>query len=135
MYYKLFQKRLIELTMIKIYFLFLISILLGLFFSVYQLYVDKEYSLDFIGLIKDTLKQQLRLIEVDTLIKAHNNEKIILKFLIFFNHFHRIICKEIYELDKFLDTATDSAKRLNCPSEKIFFLKSIVFLKKFSKEN
>ena len=101
--------------MIKRYFLFLISILLGLFFSVYQLYVDKEYSLDFIGLIKDTLKQQLRLIEVDTLIKAHNNEKIILKFLIFFNHFHRIICKEIYELDKVLDTATDSAKRLNCP--------------------
>ena len=121
--------------MIKRYFLFLISILLGLFFSVYQLYVDKEYSLDFIGLIKDTLKQQLRLIEVDTLIKAHNNEKIILKFLIFFNHFHRIICKEIYELDKFLDTATDSAKRLNCPPEKNFFLKSIVFSKKFSKEN
>ena len=86
---------------------------LGFFFLVYKLYVDKEYSLDFIGLIKERYMEAA--VEVETLIEAHNNEKIIQKLL----------CKENCELDKFLDTATDSAKRLNCPSKKNFFFKSI----------
>lgn len=50
-------------------------------------------------------------VEVEKLIEAHNNENI-LKFLIWANHFHKIICKEICELDKFLDTATYSVIRL-----------------------
>lgn len=50
-------------------------------------------------------------VEVEKLIEAHNNENI-LKFLICANHFHKIICKETCELDKFLDTATYSVIRL-----------------------
>lgn len=66
-------------------------------------------------------------VHVDRLIEADNNEKFILKFLISPNHFHRIICKENCELDKFLDMATDIVIRLNCQSEKnIFFKKKVV---------
>ena len=44
------------MTMIKRDFLFLIARFLGLlFFSMYNLYVDKECSLDFMGLIKERI--------------------------------------------------------------------------------
>ena len=43
------------MTMIKRDFLFLIARFLGCFFSMYNLYVDKECSLDFMGLIKERI--------------------------------------------------------------------------------
>ena len=33
-------------------------------------------------------------VEIERIIEQHNNEKIILKFLICSNHFNEIVCKE-----------------------------------------